>query len=129
MKFNKEEMELTKAEEQIMQILWRIEKGFIKEILEHFDDPKPAYTTVATIVKILERKGFVSHKPYGNTHQFYPLVSKADYSQKHVNSLFKRYFKNSMKDVVSFFADNNKVNANDIDEAIKLLNELKKKKK
>ncbi len=122
-------MELTKAEEKIMQILWRIEKGFIKEILEHFDDPKPAYTTVATIVKILERKGFVSYKSYGNTNQFYPLVSKSEYSKKHINSIFNRYFKSSMKDVVSFFADNNKVNSNDIDEAIKLLTELKKKKK
>ena len=122
-------MELTKAEEQIMQILWKLEKGFVKDILEHFEEPKPAYTTVATIVKILERKGFVKYKAYGNAHQFYPVVSKTDYSQKHVNSLFKRYFKNSMKDVVSFFADNNKVNTTDIDEAIKLLNELKKKKK
>lgn len=122
-------MELTRAEEQIMQILWKIEKGFIKDILEHFDDPKPAYTTVATIVKILERKGFVSYKAYGNAYQFYPLVSRKEYSQKHVNSIFKRYFKNSMKDVVSFFADNNKVNVNDIDEAIKLLTALKKKKK
>ena len=122
-------MELTRAEEQIMQILWKIEKGFIKDILEHFDEPKPAYTTVATIVKILERKGFVKYKAYGNAHQFFPIVSKSDYSQKHVNSIFKRYFKSSMKDVVSFFADNNKVQVKDIDEAIKLLTELKSKKK
>lgn len=122
-------MELTKAEEQIMQILWRLEKGFIKDILEHFDDPKPAYTTVATIVKILERKGFVSYNAYGNAHQFYPLVSKIDYSQTHMNPLFKKYFKSSIKDVVSFFADNNKIQVNDIDDAIKLLTELKNKKK
>jgi BlaI family transcriptional regulator, penicillinase repressor len=120
--------ELTKAEEQIMQILWRTEKAFIKDILEQFDEPKPAYTTVATIVKILEKKGFVSYKAYGNAFQFYPLISKDDYSKTHVNSIFKRYFKSSIKDVVSFFADNNKVNVNDIDEAIKLLTELKNKK-
>jgi BlaI family transcriptional regulator, penicillinase repressor len=125
----KMEKELTKAEEQIMQILWRIEKGFIKDILEHFSEPKPAYTTVATIVKILERKGFVSFKPYGNAHQFYPLISKIDYSQTHVNSLFQRYFKNSIKDVVSYFADNNKIQVKDIDAAILLLTELKNKKK
>jgi predicted transcriptional regulator len=122
-------MELTKAEEQIMQIIWRIEKGFIKDILEHFDDPKPAYTTVATILKILERKGFVSYKAFGNAYQFSPLISKTDYSQTHVNPLFDKYFKSSIKDVVSFFADNNKIQVNDIDEAIKLLTELKNKKK
>jgi predicted transcriptional regulator len=120
--------ELTKAEEQIMQILWKSEKAFIKDILEQFDDPKPAYTTVATIVKILEKKGFVSYKAYGNAFQFYPLVSKDDYSKTHMNSIFKRYFKSSIKDVVSFFADNNKVNLTDIDEAIKVLTELKNKK-
>ena len=122
-------MELTKAEEQIMQILWEIEKGFIKEILDHFDDPKPAYTTVATFMKILERKGYVSYKPFGNAHQFYPLISKKEYSSTHVNTIFSRYFKNSIKDVVSFFTDNNKVSVNDIDNAIKLLNEIKNKKK
>jgi predicted transcriptional regulator len=120
--------ELTKAEEQIMQILWKSEKAFIKDILEQFDDPKPAYTTVATIVKILEKKGFVSYKAYGNAFQFYPLVSKDDYSKTHMNSIFRRYFKSSIKDVVSFFADNNKVNLTDIDEAIKVLTELKNKK-
>lgn len=119
--------DLTKAEEQIMQILWKSEKAFIKDILEHFDDPKPAYTTVATIVKILERKGFVSYKAYGNAFQFYPIISKDDYSKTHVNSIFKKYFKSSIKDVVSFFADNNKVQVNDIDDAIKVLTELKRK--
>jgi len=122
-------MELTKAEEQIMQILWEIEKGFVKEILDHFEDPKPAYTTVATFMKILGKKGYVSYKLYGNAYQFYPLVSKEEYSKTHVNSIFKRYFKNSVKDVVSFFTDNNKVSVNDIDNAIKLLNEIKNKKK
>jgi BlaI family penicillinase repressor len=121
-------MELTRAEEQIMQILWKIEKGFIKDILDHFNDPKPAYTTVATFMKILEKKGYVSYEPYGNAHQFYPLVSKDDYSKSHVNPIFKRYFKGSIKDVVSFFADNNKVTINDIDNAINLLTEIKNRK-
>jgi BlaI family transcriptional regulator, penicillinase repressor len=124
----KDDIRLTRAEEQIMQILWKIEKGFIKDILEHFEEPKPAYTTVATIVKILEKKEYVSHILYGNAHQFYPLVSKDNYSKTHVNSIFKRYFKSSIKDVVTFFADNNKVSINDIDDAIKLLNEIKNKK-
>ena len=125
----KSDMELTKAEEQIMQILWRIEKGFVKDILNFFNDPKPAYTTIATFMKILEKKGYVSHNTYGNAHQFYPVISKEEYSTTHVNSIFERYFKNSIRDVVSFFTDNNKVSVCDIDNAIKLLNEIKSKKK
>ena len=125
----KPDMELTKAEEQIMQILWEIEKGFVKDILDHFNDPKPAYTTVATFMKILEKKGFVSYKPFGNAHQFYPLISKEEYSAVHINSIFKKYFKNSIEDLVSFFTDNNKVSVNDIDNAIKLLDEIKSRKK
>jgi BlaI family penicillinase repressor len=121
-------MKLTKAEEQIMHILWQLEKGFIKDILEEFDDPKPAYTTVA-VVKTLEKKGFVAYREYGNAYQFYPLISKASYSKKHVNPLFKRYFKGSIRDVVSFFTENNKVHGSDIDDAIKVLKSLKKKKK
>lgn len=121
-------MELTKAEEQVMQIMWKIKKGFVRDVLEHFDEPKPAYTTVATIVKILEKKGFVSHESIGNAHQFFPVISKDDYSKTHVNSIFKKYFKSSIKDVVSFFADNNKVNVDDIEDAIKHLKELKDKK-
>ena len=122
-------MKLTKAEEQIMQILWEIEKGFVKDILDHFNDPKPAYTTVATFMKILEKKGFISYKPFGNAHQFYPLISKEEYSAVHINSIFKKYFKNSIEDLVSFFTDNNKLSVNDIDNAIKLLDEIKSRKK
>jgi BlaI family penicillinase repressor len=124
----KPDMELTKAEEEIMQILWEIEKGFVKEILDHFDDPKPAYTTVATFLKILEKKGYVSYKPFGNAHQFYPLISKEEYSATHVNSIFNKYFKNSIGDLVSFFTNNNKVSVKEIDNAINLLNEIKSKK-
>jgi BlaI family transcriptional regulator, penicillinase repressor len=121
-------MELTRAEEQIMQILWKIEKGFIKDVLDGFDDPKPAYTTVATFMKILEKKGFVSHETLGNAHKFYPLISKEEYSKTQLNSIFSKYFKGSIREVVTFFSDNNKVNITDIDSAIKLLNEIKNKK-
>ena len=122
-------MKLTKAEERIMHIIWQLEKVFIKDILEEFDDPKPAYTTVATVVKMLEKKGFVAYREYGNAYQFYPLISKMSYSKKHVNPFFKRYFKGSIKDVITFFVDNNKVSTSDIDDAIKVLKSIKKKKK
>ncbi len=122
-------MELTKAEERVMQILWKMEKGFIKDILEDFDDPKPAYTTVATVVKILQKKGYVAYREYGNAHQFYPIISKAGYSRKHINPMFKRYFRGSLKEVVSFFSENNKMHMNDIEDAIKILKSLRKKKK
>lgn len=121
-------MELTRAEEQVMQILWKIDKGFVKDILEYYNEPKPAYTTVATIIKILEKKGYVGHNAYGNAHQFYPVISRDEYSNKHVNSIFKKYFSSSIKDVVSFFASNNKMDTDDINDAIRLLNELKNKK-
>lgn len=122
-------MKLTKAEERIMHIIWQLDKCFIKDILEEIDDPKPAYTTVATVVKILEKKGFVAYREYGNAHQFYPVISKISYSRKHVNPLFKRYFKGSIRDIVSFYVENNKVHTSDIDEAIKVLKSIKKKKK
>jgi BlaI family transcriptional regulator, penicillinase repressor len=121
-------MELTNAEEQIMQVLWKIEKGFVKDILEHFNDPKPAYNTISTIVRILERKGLVSFKAYGNSHQYYPLISKKEYTKSHLNKFASNYFGNSMKDLVSFFSENNKLSISEIEETIKLLNELKNKK-
>jgi BlaI family penicillinase repressor len=127
--FIEKPMKLTKAEEHIMHIIWQLERCFIKDILEEFDDPKPAYTTVATVVRILEKKGFVAYREYGKAHQFYPLVSKTSYTRKHVNPLFKRYFKGSIKEVVSFFAENNKVHTVDIEDAIKVLKGLKRKKK
>jgi BlaI family transcriptional regulator, penicillinase repressor len=121
-------MELTNAEEQIMQVLWKIEKGFVKDILEHFNDPKPAYNTISTVVRILEKKELVSHKAYGNSHQYYPLISKKEYSKSHLNRFAINYFGNSIKDLVSFFSESNKLSILEIDETIKLLNELKNKK-
>jgi len=122
-------MELTKAEAQIMQILWDIDKGFIKDILDGFDDPRPAYTTVATMFRILERKGFVKYKAYGNAYQYYPLISRSEYAKIHLDSLFKRYFKGSITELLLFFANNNKVKVKDIDEAIRVLKEIKKARK
>ena len=86
--------ELTRAEEQIMHILWEINQGFIKDILEKTDEPKPAYNTVSTIVRILEKKGFIGYKAYGKTHQYYPLISKETYRKELMGNVVKNYFSN-----------------------------------
>ena len=115
--------ELTKAEEQVMQILWDLGKGFVKEIRAEMPEPKPAYNTVSTIVRILEKKGFVSHHVFGNTHQYYPLVSKKEYSKKRVSSMVKNYFKNSYSELVSFFARDKEMSAKEMEEIIKIMNQ------
>jgi predicted transcriptional regulator len=108
--------ELTKAEEQIMQILWKLERGFINDILEKLPDPKPAYNTVSTIVRILEKKGFVDHKAYGKTYEYYPLVSKKEYTKTYFGHFMKHYFGNSYREMVSFFTAESNLNITDLEE-------------
>ncbi len=84
--------ELTKAEEQVMQYLWKISKGFLKDIVEQFPEPKPAYTTISTVIRVLVKKGFVAHNTYGKIHEYYPLVEKSDYFQGHFKGLMQRIF-------------------------------------
>lgn len=114
--------ELTRAEEQIMQILWDIEKGFVKDILEKMKEPKPAYNTVSTIVRILERKGFVSHKAYGKSHEYFPIVSKDEYRSFSIKNLLSGYFSNSFSKLASFFAKDKNL---DVKEIEKILSEVK----
>jgi predicted transcriptional regulator len=113
--------ELTRAEEQVMQVLWKIKKGFVKDILEHFDDPKPAYNTVSTIVRILQDKGFVDHKAYGRTHEYFPLVSKDEYSDTHLRNFVNDYFSNSYGKMVSFFARENRISVREMEEILKMM--------
>lgn len=110
-----------------MQILWEIEKGFIKDIISQIEEPKPAYNTISTIVRILETKGFIGHKEYGKSHRYYPLIKKKDYSRERMDEMVKNYFGNSASQVVSFFAKNKKMDMKEADEIIKLLQELKGK--
>jgi len=117
--------ELTKAEDQVMQILWKLQKGFVKDVIEEMPNPKPAYNTVSTIVRILETKGFVDHKAYGKTHEYFPLITKDKYTKFYLNNLIKGYFNGSFQNLVSFFAKENKM---DIHELEKLLDELKNQK-
>jgi predicted transcriptional regulator len=118
---------LTKAEEQVMQILWEQEKGFVKDLLQYFPEPKPAYNTVSTIIRILEKKGFVDHRSFGKSHQYYPLVKKEQYRNERFSGLMKDYFNNSMKQVLSHFGNNGSLSMKEADEIIKIMEELKQK--
>jgi BlaI family penicillinase repressor len=115
--------ELTRAEDQVMQILWSIGRGVVRDIIDKMPEPKPAYNTVSTIVRILETKGFVDHKAYGKTHEYFPLVTKEKYTRFYLNNMIRGYFNGSFQNLVSFFARDNKLDAADIE---KLLSEAKK---
>lgn len=119
---------LTKAEERIMKILWNIEKGFVNDILEHFPDPKPPYNSVSTIVRVLVKKDIVSFKKYGNTYEYYPLISKEEYRKGQMSKLLKDYYNNSLKQVVNFFSENKNLDVDEVNEVMNMLDELKKKK-
>ena len=121
--------ELTRAEEEVMQVLWKIKKGFVREVLDHFEEPRPAYNTISTIVRILQDKGFVDHKAYGRTHEYYPVISKDEYSKSHLNNFVNNYFSNSFGKMVSFFAKEKKLNLKEMEEIMKLMEvEMKKQK-
>ncbi len=108
--------ELTKAEEQIMQLLWKEEKAFVKDLVEKMPDPKPAYNTVSTIIRILERKGFVGHNAYGKTHEYFPLVSRKEYTRSFMKNFMRNYFSGSFQEMVSFFAKEDNMSLTDFDE-------------
>ena len=120
--------ELTKAEDQIMQVLWTLEKGFVKDIVEQLPEPKPAYNTVSTIVRILEKKGFVGYKAFGKTHEYFPLVPKEKYTRFYLNNMVTGYFNGSFQNLVSFFAKENSLKVQDIDQLLKELEKIKDKK-
>jgi predicted transcriptional regulator len=115
--------ELTRAEEQVMQVLWKINKGFVHDILAYFPVPKPAYNTVSTIVRILQRKGFVGFTAYGKTHEYYPLISKKEYTRGFVKSLVKNYFGNSYKAIASYFAQEESLSLQEMEELRNILDE------
>jgi predicted transcriptional regulator len=119
---------LTKAEERIMQILWDIDKGFIKDIIEHFPKPKPPYNTVSTIVRVLVKKDIVGFKTYGGSYQYFPLISKEEYRKGQMKKLVKEYYNNSLKQVVSYFSEKPDLDVEEVDEVLKMLNEIKKNK-
>lgn len=119
--------ELTKAEEQIMQMLWQIERGFVKDVMDQLPEPKPAYNTVSTIIRILEQKGFVDHKAYGKSHEYFPIVSKEQYRTFATEKLMEGYFENSVETMFSFFVKKKKIDLSEADEILKMIQDLKSK--
>ncbi len=114
--------QLTKAEEDIMQILWQLQKANVKAIIELFPDPKPAYNTVSTIVRILESKGFVGYEKQGKGHMYFPIIEKHEYSNQSINKLVNNYFQGSFKSMVSFFVKKNDMNIEDLESVLKEIN-------
>ena len=113
---------LTKAEEQIIQILWQLKKASVKEVLELLPEPKPAITTVSTIIRILESKGFVSHEKQGRGFLYYPVVAQEDYTRQSLKTMVNNYFEGSFKNLVSFFAKSNEIDASELEDILKELN-------
>jgi predicted transcriptional regulator len=113
--------DLTKAEEQVMHALWKLEKAFVKDVIEEFPEPKPAYNTVSTIIRILEKKEFVSYKAFGKTHQYFPIVSKGDYTKHTAGQLVDNYFEGSFKNLVSFFVKDNEMTVKEMDDLMKVV--------
>jgi len=108
--------ELTKAEEQVMQLLWKLEKAFVKDVIEEMPVPKPAYNTVSTIIRILEKKGFVGHNAYGKTHEYYPLISRKEYTRSFMKNFMRNYFSGSFQEMV--FAKEDNMSLSELDEMI-----------
>jgi BlaI family transcriptional regulator, penicillinase repressor len=111
-------MQLTKAEEQVMQILWDLREGLVKDIRDSFSEPRPARNTVSTVVRILEKKGFVGHKAYGNVHLYSPLITKSEYSKSQLFGLMESYFNNSFSTMASFFAREKDMTIGELEEIL-----------
>ncbi len=112
---------LTTKEEEIMQVLWLLEKAFVKEVVAELPEPKPHYNTVSTVIRKMEEKGFVKHVAFGNTHQYLPAIKKEEYRKGFMQKTVNNYFEDSYKNVVSFFAKEEKISVDELKEIIKLI--------
>jgi len=113
--------DLTTKEEEVMQILWDLERAMVRDIMNKLPNPEQPYTTIASIVRILERKGFVSHKPYGKTHDYFPLISKAEYRKRKFKGLLTQYFDNSIESVVSFLVKEEKISPQEMEDLARMI--------
>jgi predicted transcriptional regulator len=116
---------LTNKEEEIMQILWKLKKAFVKEVLAEITEDQPHYNTLSTIIRNLEEKGFVRHNAFGNTHQYYPIVQMEDYRKRFMNTAIENYFDSSYKNLVSFFAEEEKISADELREILEIIEKRK----
>ena len=121
--------ELTKAEEQVMRILWKLEEGIVKNILDMMPEPKPAYSTVSTVVRVLQTKGFIKHKAYGNSHVYFPAIEEKDYKNFAIDKIMDGFFDNSYHDLVSFLVNEKKMTTSDVKELTKMVEQLTLKDK
>lgn len=115
--------ELTKAEEQVMQYAWVLEKAFLKDIVEQFPEPKPAYTTISTVVRVLVKKGFLKFNTYGKIREYYPSIAKEEYFKKHFKNVIGNFFSGSTSKFTRFFTDNEDLNLTELEEMKKLIDE------
>ena len=114
---------LTRKEEEVMKILWKLEKAFVKDIIEEYDDPKPHYNTVSSLVRLLQDKGIIGFKQYGNTYEYFPLVTKEEYRKTFMKQVVNDYFDNSYKSAVAFFVKEKGLSPAELEELIKLIKE------
>lgn len=123
---NKGVSELTRAELELMQVIWKKEKVLVHDILDNLPEPKPAYNTVSTLVRVLEKKGFVGHKAYGKTYEYYPLVSKEDYTSRYMTGVLNNFFDGSLSRLVNFFSSNKSISVEETDKILEMLNHDRK---
>ena len=116
---------LTRKEEEVMKILWDIKEGFVKDIIDQYEDPKPHYNTISSIVRLLDEKGFVGHKAFGNTHLYFPVLKKEEYRKTFMKDVIREYFDNSYKQTVSMFIDEQNLTREELDELINLIKSKK----
>jgi BlaI family transcriptional regulator, penicillinase repressor len=122
--------EITKAQEEILRVLWEIKEGVVTDVIEKLPEPKPAYNTVSTVIKVLEKKGYVSHKVYGKTHVYFPIVSKEEYAKYTLKNSYSQLFNSSINQVVSFFVKEDKVTLKELEDLKNYIEaEIKKQKK
>jgi BlaI family transcriptional regulator, penicillinase repressor len=120
--------ELTKAEEQVMQILWQLKEGIVKDVLEKMPEPRPAYNTVSTVIRVLEGKGFIDHKAYGNSHVYFPLIGEDEYRKFTFDKMMRSYFSNSYESLVSFLVKEKNLSLQELEEITELAKKLKSQK-
>lgn len=122
--------QLTRAEEEVMQILWQLERAYVRDILEQFPDPKPAYNTVSTIVRILEKKGFVDYKSMGKSHEYFPIIDKKSYRRSYFKGMVRNYFGNSYRTLTSFFSKEEDMTVKELEELKEIIDkEIARKQK